>query len=68
MKYDRACSASGMFVVNNVMSFNDIWRKSCTILNNVLQKVTKLLLNTYTILPEPPKKIWNNFDRKLYIV
>ena len=28
MKYDITCSASGMFVVNNVMSFNEIWRKS----------------------------------------
>ena len=27
--------------------------KVCTILNNVLQKVTILLLATYTILPEP---------------
>ena len=27
MKYDRTCSASGMFVANNVMSFNEIWRK-----------------------------------------
>ena len=30
--------------------------KVCTILNNVLQKVTILLLTTYTILPEPPQQ------------
>ena len=28
MKYDRTCSASGMFVANGVMSFNELWRKS----------------------------------------
>ena len=28
MKYDRTCSASGMFVANDVRSFNEIWRKS----------------------------------------
>ena len=27
VKYDRTCSASGMFVANNVISFNEIWRK-----------------------------------------
>ena len=54
MKYDRTYSASGMFVENNVMSFNDILAETfCTILNNVLHKVTILLLTTYTILPEP---------------
>ncbi len=30
--------------------------KVCTILNNVLQKVTMLLLTTYNILPEPPQR------------
>ena len=38
MKYDRTCSASGMFVANNVMSFNAIWQKS---LYNFKQRVTK---------------------------
>ena len=38
IKYDRTCSASGMFVANNVMSFNEIWRKS---LYNFKQRVTK---------------------------
>ena len=52
MKYDRTCSASGMFVANNVMSFNEIWRKSLYNFKRVT-KVTVLLLTTYTILPEP---------------
>ena len=30
--------------------------KVCTTLNNVLQKVTILLLTMYTILPEPPQQ------------
>ena len=38
MKYHRTCSASGMFVANNVMSFNEIWRKS---LYNFKKRVTK---------------------------
>ena len=39
------------------MSFNEMLYggKVCTILN-VLQKVTILLLTTYTILPEPPQQ------------
>ena len=28
MKYDKTCSVSGMFVSHNLMSFNEIWRKS----------------------------------------
>ena len=28
MKYPRHCSASGMFVFNNVPSFKELWRKS----------------------------------------
>ena len=27
MKNDRTCSASGMFVGNNIMSFNEIWQE-----------------------------------------
>ena len=40
---------------------------SIAIVNNVLQKVTILLLTTYTILPVT-SKIWKNVDRVLYIV
>ena len=36
MKYDRTCSASGMFVANNVMSFNG--GKVCTILTTCYKK------------------------------
>ena len=43
MKYNITCSASGMFVANNVMSFSEIWRKR---LHNFTQRVTKLLLTT----------------------
>ena len=55
MKYDRTCSASGMFVANGVMSFNELWQKS---LYN-FKRVTKskiLLLTMFTILPEPHQK------------
>ena len=38
MKYDRTFSASGMFVANDVMSFNEIWRES---LYNCRQRVTQ---------------------------
>ena len=38
MKYDRICSVTGMFVANDVMSFNEIWRKS---FYNFKQRVTK---------------------------
>ena len=60
MKYDRTCSASGMFVANNVMSFNEIWRKS---FYNFKQRVTKS--NNFT---RATSTIWNNLDRILYIV
>ena len=38
MKYDRTCSVSGMFESNNVISFNEIWRKG---VYNCKQRVTK---------------------------
>ena len=63
----RTCSASGMFVANNVMSFNEIWRKSLYNFKQFLQKVTILLISTNTILPVT-SKIWKNFDSVLYIV
>ena len=53
MKYDRTCSASGMFVANNVMSFNEIWRKSVYNFKQRVTKLTILLITTYRILPEP---------------
>ena len=38
MRYDRTCSASGIFVSNNVMSFNEIWREN---MYNFKERVTK---------------------------
>ena len=68
MKYDRTCSASGMFVANNVMSFNEIWRK---ILFNFKQRVTKsnnIIVNHVYNFTRATSTIWKNFDRILYIV
>ena len=71
MTYDRTCSASDMFVSSNVMSFNEIWRKSMYNFKRVTKSNKMLLLlkklTMYTILPVT-KKIWKNFDRVLYIV
>ena len=47
MKDDGTCSASGMFVANDVMSFYEIWRKS---LYNFRQRVTQ----SNNIIPDPP--------------
>ena len=68
MKYDRTCSASGMFVANNVMSFNEIWRKR---LYNFKQRVTKsnnISVNHVYNFTRATSIIWKNFDRILYIV
>ena len=56
MKYDRTCSASGMFVANNVMSFTEIWRKS---LYNFKQRVTKsnnIIVNHVYNFTRPPQQ------------
>ena len=61
MKYDRTCSASGMFVANNVMSFNEIWRKS---LYNFKQRVTKsnnIIVNHVYNFTRATSTIWKNF-------
>ena len=42
MKYPRHCSASGMFVFNDVPSFNELWRKS---IYGFRQRVDKSLNN-----------------------
>ena len=68
MKYDRTCSASGMFVANNVMSLNEIWRKT---LYNFKQRVTKsnnIIVNhvyNFTRATSSSSTIWKNFDRIL---
>ena len=52
MKYDRTCSASDMFVSNNVTRFNEIWRESKY---NFQQRVTK---SNYVVVNHD-----NNFTR-----
>ena len=61
MKYDRTCSASGMFVANGVMSFNELWRKS---LYNFKQRVTKsnnFIVNHVYNFTRATSKIWKNW-------
>ena len=68
MKYDRTCSASGMFVANGVMSFNELWRKS---LYNFKQRVTKsnnFIVNHVYNFTRATSKIWKNSDHILYIL
>ena len=62
MKYDMTCSASGMFVANGVMSFNELWRKS---LYNFKQRVTKsnnFIVNHVYNFTRATSKIWKNSD------
>ena len=68
MKYDRTCIASGMFVANDVRSFNEIWRKS---LYNFRQRVTKSnnsIVNHVFHFTRATSTIWKNCDHILYIV
>ena len=68
MKYDRTCSASGMFVANGVMSFNELWRKS---VYNFKQRVTKsntFIVNHVYNFTRTTSKIWKNSDHILYIL
>ena len=50
MKYPRHCSASGMFVFNDVPSFTELWRKSSygfkQRVDNSLNKVVNTVANT----------------------
>ena len=50
MKYPRYCSASGMFVFNNVPSFKELWRESIygfkQRVDNSLNKVVNTVANT----------------------
>ena len=50
MKYPRHCSVSGMFVLNDVPSFNELWWKSIYGFNqrvdNSLNKVVITVANT----------------------
>ena len=68
MKYDRTCSASGMFVANDVMSFNELWRRS---LYNFKQRVTKInniIVNHVYNFTRATSKSWKDSDHILYIV
>ena len=61
-KYDRTCSANGMFVANGVMSFNELWRKS---LYNFKQRVTKsnnFIVNHVYNFTRATSTIWKNSD------
>ena len=65
IKYDRTCSASGMFVANDVMSFNEIWLKS---LHNFRQRVTQsnnIIVKHVFHFTRATSKIWKNCDRIL---
>ena len=61
MKYPRHCSASGMFVFNNVPSFKELWRKSIygfkQRVDNSLNKVVNTVANT-TFLSSRLRKHW----------
>ena len=61
MKYPRYCSASGIFVFNNVPSFKELWRKSIygfkQRVDNSLNKVVNTVANT-TLLSSRLRKNW----------
>ena len=67
MKYPLHCSASGMFVFNNVPSFKELWRKSIygfkQRVDNSLNKVVNTVANT-TLLSSRLRKHW----RTVFIV
>ena len=68
VKYDITCSTSGMFVSNNVMSVNEIWRKC---LYNFKQRVTKsnnIIVNHVYHFNRVTSTIWKDFVRVLYSV
>ena len=67
MKYDRTCSASGMFVANNVMSFNEIRRKRLYNFKRVT-KSNNIIVNHVYNFTRATSTIWKNFDRIMYIV
>ena len=61
MKYHRHCRASGMFVFNDVPSFNELWRKSIygfmERVDNSLTKVVNTVANT-SLLSSKLRKHW----------
>ena len=61
IKYPRHCSASGMFVFNDVPSFTELWRKSIygfkQRVDNSLNKVVNTVANT-SFLSSKLRKHW----------
>ena len=68
MKYPRHCSASGMFVFNDVARFTELWRKSIygfkQRVDNSLNKVANTVANT-SLLSSKLRKHWRTV---LYIL
>ena len=46
MNYPRHCSGSGMFVVNDVLSFNELWRKSIYSFRQPVENSHNKVINT----------------------
>ena len=67
MKYDRTCSASGMFVANDVRSFNEIWRKSLYTFRQRVTKSNNSIVNHVFHFTRSTSTIWKNCDHILYI-
>ena len=63
MNYPRHCSASGMFVSNGILSFNELWRKSSygfrQRVDNSLNKVVNTVSNS-TLLSSQLRKHWRS--------
>ena len=57
MKYPRHCSASGMFVFNDVPSFTELWRKSIYGFKQRVDKVVNTVANT-SLLSSKLRKHW----------
>ena len=57
MKYPRHCSASGMFVFNDVPSFTELWRKSIYGFKQRVDKVVNTVANT-SLLSSKLRKYW----------
>ena len=67
MKYDRTCSASGMFVANDEMSFNELWRKSLYRFKQRVIKSNNIIVNHVYNFTRATSQIWMNSDHILYI-
>ena len=61
--HKEASVVSGMFVANDVMSFNGIWQKS--LYNFKLTKSNNVIVNHVFHFTRATSTTWNNFDRTL---